>query len=145
MRHAAFVVTTEEGARAQVRELAARGVTLVKTWVRGEPKLAPSLYRAIIDEAHRNNIRVAAHATGLADAKELLRAGLDVFAHMIDDVDDELVALFKERPNAAVLTALSFTRLTTYAPWLDPVEPWSPRRSRRPISSSCATGWDASE
>ena len=42
---------------------------------------------------------------------------------MIDNVDDELVALFKERPNAAVLTALSFTRLPLYAPWLDPVEP----------------------
>ena len=32
MRHAAYVVTTEAGARANVRELAARGVTLIKTW-----------------------------------------------------------------------------------------------------------------
>ena len=29
MRHAAYVVLTEEGARAEVRELASRGVTLV--------------------------------------------------------------------------------------------------------------------
>jgi imidazolonepropionase-like amidohydrolase len=123
MRHAAYVVSTEEGTRAQVRELASRGVTLIKTWVRAEPKMSPDLYRALIDEAHRNNIRVAAHATGLADAKELLRAGLDVFAHMIEDVDDELVELFKQHPNAVVLPAVSASRLTTYAPWLDPLDP----------------------
>ena len=33
MRHAAYAVTTEAGARANVRELASRGVTLIKTWV----------------------------------------------------------------------------------------------------------------
>jgi imidazolonepropionase-like amidohydrolase len=123
MRHAAYVVSTEEGTRAQVRELASRGVTLIKTWVRAEPKMSPDLYRALIDEAHRNNIRVAAHATGLADAKELLRAGLDVFAHMIEDVDDELIELFKQHPNASVLPAVSAARLTTYAPWLNPLDP----------------------
>jgi imidazolonepropionase-like amidohydrolase len=123
MRHAAYVITTEEGARADVRELASRGVTIVKTWVRADPKMPPSLYRALIDEAHRNNIRVAVHATELADAKELLRAGIDIFAHMIEDVDDELVALFKQHPNASVLPSLSAPRLPIYAPYLDPVDP----------------------
>jgi imidazolonepropionase-like amidohydrolase len=33
MRHSAFLVTTEEDARAGVREAAAHGVTMVKTWV----------------------------------------------------------------------------------------------------------------
>ena len=124
MRHAAYVVTTEEGTRAEVRELAARGVTLVKTWVRAEPKMSPALYGALIDEAHRNNIRVAVHATDLKDAKGLLRAGIDVFAHMIDDVDDELVDLFKQHPNTVVLPTLAAPRLaTTYAPWLNPLDP----------------------
>jgi imidazolonepropionase-like amidohydrolase len=123
MRHAAYVITTEEGARADVRELAAHGVTLVKTWVRADPKMPPSLYGAIIDEAHRNNVRVAVHATELADAKQLLRAGIDVFAHMIEDVDDELIELFKQHPNAAVLPALSAPRLSVYHPYLDPVDP----------------------
>lgn len=127
MRHAANAVTTEEGARALVGELAARGVTLVKTWVddRGgnnPDKLPPNLYRAIIDEAHRLNMRVAAHATGLQDAKALLRAGLDVFAHMITDVDNELISLFKERPDTAVLLA-QVGRRTIYAPYLDPIDP----------------------
>src|SRR5260370_38120830 len=42
-----------------------------------------------------------AHNTELADAKNLLRAGLDGFAHMVRarDVDDEFLALVKARPN----------------------------------------------
>ena len=45
-------------------------------------KLTPPLYRAIIDEAHKNNLRVMAHIFGtLEDAKGLVRAGLDGFAH----------------------------------------------------------------
>src|SRR5262245_27708155 len=124
MRHAAYVVLTEEGARAEVRELASRGVTLVKTWVRADPKMSPELYGALIDEAHRNNVRVAVHATEPEDAKGLLKAGIDVFAHMIEDVDDELVALFKAHPNASVLPSLAAPRLATgYAPWLDPLDP----------------------
>ena len=126
MRHAAYVVTTEEGARANVRELVERGVKLIKTWVddRGgnvEP-LPPNLYMAIIDEAHKNNIRVAAHATGIENAKDLLRAGIDVFAHMITEVDDELVALFKEHPETSILLA-QVGRRTIYSPYLDPPSP----------------------
>jgi imidazolonepropionase-like amidohydrolase len=128
MRHAAYVVTTEEGARAAVAELATKKVKVIKTWVddRGgsnKEKLAPNLYRAIIDEAHKHNLRVAAHATGPEDAKDLLRAGLDLFAHMIREVDDELVALFKQHPNAAVLPALAAPRLSVYAPYLNPPLP----------------------
>jgi imidazolonepropionase-like amidohydrolase len=127
MRHAAYSIRTESDARAAVQELAARGVTIVKTWVddRGGTirKLTPELYGAIIDEAHRNKMRVAVHATGLADAKALLRAGIDIFAHMIGDVDDELVGLFKERPHVAVLLALGGPRRTVHAPWIDPPHP----------------------
>ena len=127
MRQAAFPVTTPQGARASVQELAPRKVTLIKTWVddRGGTieKLTPELYGAIIDEAHAHKLRVAVHATDLRDAKELLRAGIDVFAHMIADVDDELVALFKQHPNTAVLSALGGPRRAVYAPWLNPVHP----------------------
>jgi imidazolonepropionase-like amidohydrolase len=127
MRQAAFPVTTPEGARGSVQELASRQVTLIKTWVddRGGTikKLTPELYGAIIDEAHKHKMRVAVHATDLADAKALLRAGIDVFAHMISDVDEELVALFKQHPNAVVLSALGGPRRAVYAPWLNPVHP----------------------
>jgi imidazolonepropionase-like amidohydrolase len=125
MRQAAYAVTTPEGARADVQELATRKVTLIKTWVddRGGAvqKLAPELYTAIFNEAHKNNLRVAVHATDLQVAKDLLRAGIDVFAHMISDVDDEVVALFKQHPNVAVISALGGPHRAVYAPWLNPV------------------------
>ena len=127
MRQAANPATTPEGARALVQELVPRRVKVIKTWVddRGGAvkKLPPEIYRAIFDEAHKNNLRVAVHATALADAKDLLRAGIDVFAHMISEVDDEVVALFKQHPNVAVLSALGGPHRAVYAPWLDPVHP----------------------
>src|SRR5688572_24036876 len=82
MRHAAYVVTTVQGARADVQELAQRNVPLIKMWVdtRGGTikTLTPDLYGAILDEAHTRGMRVAVHATGPDDAKALLRAGIDV-------------------------------------------------------------------
>ena len=127
MRQAAFPVTTPAGARASVQELVPRKVKLIKTWVddRGGAvkPLSPDLYTAIFDEAHKNGLRVAVHATDLKVAKDLLKAGIDVFAHMIGDVDDELVVLFKQHPNVAVLSALGGPHRAVYAPWLDPVQP----------------------
>jgi imidazolonepropionase-like amidohydrolase len=127
MRHSAYTIRTDDDARKAVRELSARRVKIVKTWVddRGGTirKLTPALFGAIISEAHKLNMRVAVHATGLTDAKELLRAGIDIFAHMISDVDDELVELFKQHPGTSVLLALGGPRRTVYAPWIDPPHP----------------------
>ncbi|MBM3817470.1 MAG: amidohydrolase family protein [Acidimicrobiia bacterium] len=127
MRHAAYAITTVEGARAAVEELSRRRVTLIKTWVddRGGAiaPLAPELYRAIIAEAHARGMRVAVHATAAAHAKALLRAGVDVFAHMIVDVDEELVTLFKQHPDVVVLTALGGPRRIVSAPWISPPHP----------------------
>ncbi len=108
----AYGVSTEAEARKTVQELAAKKVDLVKIWVDDRngtvPKLTPPLYRAIIDEAHKHNLRVAAHIYYLADAKDLLRSGIDIFAHGIRDrdVDDEVIALFKQHPNVVVIPNL---------------------------------------
>jgi imidazolonepropionase-like amidohydrolase len=108
----AYGVSTEAEARADVQELAAKKVHLVKIWVDDRngtvPKLTPPLYRAIIDEAHKHNLRVAAHIYYLADAKDLLRSGIDIFAHGIrdKDVDDEAIALFKQHRNVVVIPNL---------------------------------------
>ena len=108
----AYGVSTEAEARKAVQELAAKKVDLVKIWVDDRngtvPKLTPPLYRAIIDEAHKHKIRVAAHIYYLADAKELLRSGVDIFAHGIRDrdADDEVIALFKGHPNVTVIPNL---------------------------------------
>jgi imidazolonepropionase-like amidohydrolase len=126
MRHAAFVVTTEEGARADVQELKRWRVGLIKFWLtnrNGQVRpLAPNLYEAIIDEAHKNGMRVMVHATEPENAKAALRAGVDVLGHMVEGVDEELLELLRERPNAAVLLA-QVGRRTIYAPYLDPPEP----------------------
>ena len=103
-KDAAYGVTTEADARKAVQELAAKKVDIVKIWVDDRDgtvkKLPPPMYRAIIDEAHKNNLRVVAHIFDLADAKELLRAGIDGFAHGVRDVDidDEFIALMKAAP-----------------------------------------------
>lgn len=102
-------VTTEAEARKAVRELADSAVDIVKIWVddtredesgRRVAKLTPALYGAIIDEAHARGLRVLAHIIYLDDAKGLLRAGVDGFAHTIRDreVDDEVMQLLAERP-----------------------------------------------
>jgi imidazolonepropionase-like amidohydrolase len=128
MRDSAYGVTNEEQARQDVRELAAKKVDLIKIWVdaRGGTveKLKPNLYRAIIDEAHKNGIKVFAHTTNLADAKDLLRAGLDGFAHMVRDrdIDDEMLALLKQHPNTFFQQTLWGERLSFYTSkpaWVD--------------------------
>ena len=105
-------MTTEAEARKAVQELAAKKVDIVKIWVDDRDgtvkKLPPPMYRAIIDEAHKNNLRVAAHIFDLADAKELLRAGIDGFAHGVrdKDIDDEFLTLIKQHPNVFVIPNL---------------------------------------
>jgi imidazolonepropionase-like amidohydrolase len=117
-RPVAYGVSTEAEARAAVRELAAKKVDLVKMWVDDRngtvKKLTPPLYRAIIDEAHKNNLRVAAHIFYLEDAKELLRSGIDIFAHGIrdKDVDAEVIALFKQHPSVVVIPNLPEREIT---------------------------------
>jgi imidazolonepropionase-like amidohydrolase len=95
-----------------VQELAEKKVDLVKIWVDDRngmyKKLTPAMYGAIIDEAHKHKLRVAAHIFALEDAKGLLRAGIDVFAHGVRDrdIDAEFIALFKQHPNVQLIPNL---------------------------------------
>jgi imidazolonepropionase-like amidohydrolase len=104
----AYGVTTEAEARKAVKELAAKKVDLVKFWVDDRngtvPKLPPAIYKVIIDEAHKNNLRAVVHVFYLDDAKELLRSGVDGFMHVVRDrdIDDEFIKLIKARPNVFV-------------------------------------------
>ena len=113
LKSAAYGVVTEEDARRAVREQVAHKVAFVKIWVDDRngtvAKLSPALYRAVIDEAHTLNTRVVAHIFYLDDAKDLARAGVDAFAHLVRDqeIDDELVTLMMQHhiaqmPNIAI-------------------------------------------
>ena len=117
-------VTSESEARAAVRTEAQRGVDVIKIWVddrNGQyEKLSPELYRAIIDEAHAAGLPVTAHIFALADAKELLRAGVDMFAHGVRDrdVDEEFVAMIKARPNVILVPNLPNPGVAQDFSWL---------------------------
>jgi imidazolonepropionase-like amidohydrolase len=98
-------ITTETEGRKAIQELAEKKVDIVKVWVDTLDskfrKLSPDLYGPIIDEAHKNNLRVTAHIFDLEDGKGLIRAGVDAFAHGVRDrpIDDEFLALWKQRSN----------------------------------------------
>lgn len=128
MRDAAYGVTTEAEARENVRELVARKPDMVKIWVDDRngtvEKLKPPLYRAIIDEAHKQHVRVMAHIANLDDAKDLLRAGVDGFGHVVRDrdVDGELLAMLAQRPHVFFVETLWGERQALYQgrpAWLD--------------------------
>jgi imidazolonepropionase-like amidohydrolase len=120
MRDAAYGVTTEAEARRDVDELAAKRPDMIKIWVDDRngtvEKLRPALSHAIIEEAHKHGIRVMAHINALDDAKDLVRAGVDGFAHVVrdKDVDQELLDLLKEHRNVFFLETLWGERRVLY-------------------------------
>jgi imidazolonepropionase-like amidohydrolase len=92
---------TPDEARAQVREMAQHHPDIVKLWLDDMygkyPKMDPTIYKAVIEESHKQGLRVAAHVFYLADAKALIADGVDVLAHSVRDlpVDDELIGMMK--------------------------------------------------
>jgi imidazolonepropionase-like amidohydrolase len=127
---APYWVTTAAEARKAVQELAVQKVDIVKIWVddrNGQyKKLTPDIYTAVIDEAHKNQLRVTAHTFTLDDAKGLLRAGLDAFAHGVRDrdVDDEFMTMVRQRPNLVLVPNLPDRGVKTDLGWLrDSLEP----------------------
>jgi imidazolonepropionase-like amidohydrolase len=119
-------ITTDAEARKAVQELAGRKVDIVKAWVDDRDgkykKVTPEIYGAIIDEAHKNGLRVSAHIFNMEDAKGLMRAGLDAFAHGVrdKDIDDETVTLFKQRPNLILTPNLPDRGVKVDLSWLRP-------------------------
>jgi imidazolonepropionase-like amidohydrolase len=89
-------------ARVWVDQTAKKGADLIKMWVDTHhgafPRLPKEVYSAIIDEAHKNKLRAFAHVYELQDAKDLVRAGIDILGHSVRDfeVDQELIDLMKK-------------------------------------------------
>jgi imidazolonepropionase-like amidohydrolase len=117
-----------EEARTDVRELATHHPDFLKMWVDDGlghgTKIQPAVYQAIIDEAHKQHIRVFAHEFYLGDAKALLAAGVDGFAHSIRDqpVDNDVMQAMKARGVFLIPTLVRDEVLFAYADnlkWLD--------------------------
>src|SRR5262249_24970055 len=120
-----WISSAAEGRKA-VEELAAHKVDIVKIWVDTRDgkykKLSPEIYGAIIDEAHKRGLRVTAHIFDQEDAKGLLRANVDALAHGVrdQDIDDEMVAMFKQRPNLVLTPNLPERGVRVDLGWLKP-------------------------
>ena len=120
----AYWVGTVAEARQAVQENAKRRPDIIKIWVDDRdntvPKLTPELYGAIIDEAHKQNVRVTAHIFDLEDGKGLLKASVDAFAHSVRDrdVDQEFLSMMKQRPNITVNPNLPSPGRTWDIAWL---------------------------
>ena len=95
---------------AEIDTLAGLKIDIVKMWVDdfggSSPKMQPEIYTAIINEAHKRNMRVASHLYYLSDARKLVAAGVDIIAHSIRDslIDDALLQEMKAKHVAYIPT-----------------------------------------
>ena len=119
-----YWVSTEAEGRKAIQELAANKVDIVKIWVDDRDgkykKMPPDIYGPVIDEAHKQGLRVTAHIFNLSDAKGLLKAGLDAFAHGVRDVDidEEFLGMAKQRRALVLVPNLPDRGVATDLSWL---------------------------
>ena len=101
---------TAEEARKDIEKLIPLRPDVIKMWVDDFggrfPKMAPEITGAIIQAAHAQGWRVAAHVYYLQDARRLVAQGLDIIAHSIRDsvIDDVLLAEMKRKEVAYIPT-----------------------------------------
>lgn len=83
-------VTGADGARRAVREAAFDGADVIKVIVDGAVSLSSAELEAVVDEAHRAGLAVAAHATGEDAVRAAVDAGVDSVEHAYSAPDDAL-------------------------------------------------------
>jgi imidazolonepropionase-like amidohydrolase len=71
-------IDTPADAARVVDELAAAGVDVIKAYT----NLTPEHYRAIVQAAHKHQLRVHAHVYAEQDVRSALEAGVDVLTHV---------------------------------------------------------------
>jgi imidazolonepropionase-like amidohydrolase len=117
-------INSVEEARKAVQTNVGYKVDIIKVWVDDRDgkfdKVLPSQYEAVIDEAHKNGLRVTAHIFNEIDGKRLIRAGIDAFAHSVrdKDIDDEMLSLYKSKPNLVVNPNLPDRGIKQDVSWL---------------------------
>ena len=101
------LVKSIEDGRKMVQEQLPFNPDFIKIWYiaspNGEtPEVGAKKYlpiiKAIIDEAHKNNLKVAVHATERITAQLAIENGADFLVHSVDDelISDEFVQLLKK-------------------------------------------------
>lgn len=101
-------------AGADCVKLIATGGVLTKGAVPGIAQLTVEEMTAACEEAHRHDMRVGAHAIGTEGIKNALRSGVDSIEHG-HMLDDEAIALFKERGAYLVPTLTAPTCILEHA------------------------------
>lgn len=94
-------VNSTEEAREMVRKQVPYKPDFIKIWYIVLPtqsaETSYDIVQAAIDESHKNNLRVAVHATQLNTAKLAIKAGADILVHSVDTpVDKDFLRLVKE-------------------------------------------------
>lgn len=101
----AQMISGVEEARRAVREQIGHGADLIKVYADWEhPTLTSEELRVIVEEAHRQKRKVAAHATTPEGARNAVAAGVDSIEHG-DDIDLSTLEEMKRRGTFLVSTA----------------------------------------
>ncbi len=113
-------VGSEADARGAVIENAGKKADFIAIWnddSTGTARLSPAITNAVIDEAKKKNLKVVAFVFSLADAKEMVKAGVHGIIHSIRDrdVDDELVNDMKAKNVFYAPTLTAHESLFIYA------------------------------
>jgi imidazolonepropionase-like amidohydrolase len=109
------IVATVDDARRAVQQALFDGADCIKVIVDADSRmLSQDVMNAIVDEAHRGNRRVAAHATVEASTRIAANAGVDTIEHGYSIADDVLktmaekkVALVPTDPPTEILLAMT--------------------------------------
>jgi imidazolonepropionase-like amidohydrolase len=108
-------MASAEDARKFVRQQLPYNPDFIKIWyiVRDRDTKAGAMktldwVRAAIDEAHKNNLKVAVHATQKITAQLAVENGADYLVHGIDDevVDDQFLKLLKQKKTVVCPTMI---------------------------------------
>jgi imidazolonepropionase-like amidohydrolase len=104
-----------EEVRQTVNRYADAGVDRAKTHVVLK-EMSPEIYGALIDQAHKRGLRLAAHIFTLDEAKTILDRGADVIAHSVRDrdVDQALIDTLKSKNVGYIPTLTRDLSLVVY-------------------------------
>ena len=93
------IVTSPDDARAAVREAIARGADVIKIYPEATPqrtRMTVAEIAAVVSEARRHGVPVAAHATSDAAIREAVEAGVSSIEHGYE-ISDETLRLMAQK------------------------------------------------
>ncbi len=101
----------EAEARTKVKQLAKAGVNCIK--LIDQDQMTEAEYLAVVDEAHKNNLKVVAHSHRPDEIRRGMKAGVDNFEHTglaaAPEYPEDIMDLIKERTAKMSLGPLFWT------------------------------------